>query len=497
MSDVRTIRSKQDLKDYMISTRLLLEIALDKGYSVTFYPSSPSTKSGIARCSKNGKEFFLKSTCAFLTPSLGVFAAENKCLTHSLLSGDVNVPNMVSMNLNQNVGKEILDFFHQYKKVVVKPAAMNHGDGITIGIESEEALHRAIDYVRSISPVDSDVIVQEQVYGKEYRFLVVSGKVVAVAHRRPPFVEGDGLRSITELIDEKNEDPRRGDGHASVLTKISLEDVKHHNRSGFLDEVPAKGEIIEVLATSNLSRGGESVDYTDIASKELKKMAIKAADLCFLGVAGVDIMTDDITSNSTDGSYVIEVNLTPGIRMHEAPSEGKPRRVSETIFKAIEKTARSMNAARPLPHIGRVETVKLPNLTKHSVHARVDTGATYSTIWASDIRADEQGLSFTMFDKKSEHYTGEVISVNDYQVRSVSSSMGQIEKRYLIKTPILIGGKKVLSSFTLADRSSQTYPMLIGRNVLRHKFIVDVSQGKVLYQREKDHRKTVDRKGGI
>lgn len=438
----------------------------------------------------------MRSTCAFLTPSLGVFAAEDKCLTHSLLLGNVNVPDMVAMRVDQEIGKEILDFFHRHKKVVVKPAAMNHGDGITVGIDNKEALYRAVDYVRSISPNEADVIVQEQVYGREYRFLVVSGKVVAVSHRRPPFVVGDGLHSIAELIEEKNKDPRRGDGHSSVLTKISLEDVRHHNQSGFLEKVPAKDGVVEVLATSNLSRGGESVDYTDVASKELKKMAIKAADLCFLGVAGVDIMTNDITASSTGGSYVIEVNLSPGIRMHEAPSEGKPRRVSEAIFKAIEKTARSVNTARALPHIGRVEMVKLPDLTKHTVHARVDTGATYSTIWASDISTNEQGLSFTMFDKKSEHYTGEVISVKDYQVRSVSSSMGQVESRYLIKTLVLIGGKKVLSSFTLADRSSQTYPMLIGRNILRHKFIVDVSQGKALYQKEKDHRKIVDHKGG-
>lgn len=455
---------------------MLLEIALKKGYDITYYHSSPSTLSGVARCEKAGKVFYLKSTCTMLTSSLGVFAAENKCLTYSILSGHgINVPDYYAMLSNSEISEEAMLMLGRHKELVVKPTQTNHGDGITIGIRDGKRLGEAVEYAKRYCKLEDDIIIQQQVYGKEYRFLVVDGKTIAVARRQPPRVVGDGVLTVRQLINRINLDPRRGDGHSSILTKISIDDVMHYGGKDLLERVLKQGEVAEVLATSNLSRGGEAIDCTDIASKELKEMAATAARSCFLGVAGVDIMTDNITTTHLGNSYVIEVNLTPGIRMHQYPSEGKPRDVAAKIFKAVEKTAVSIG--RPRTHIGRVEKIKLPDIFSKPIPARIDSGATISSLWASNIHETEQGLEFTLFDESSVLYTGESHVVADYSTHIVSSSMGQLQTRYKVKLSVSLKGRKLRASFTLADRSTQAYPILIGRNILRNKYIVDVATG--------------------
>ena len=476
MKTLQLIKTVDDLSAFKISTRMLLEIALNKGYDITYYHSSPSTESGIARCEKKGKVFYLKSTCTMLTSSLGVFAAENKCLTYSILKGhDINVPDYHAILSDAEVSAEAASMLDKHRELVVKPAQTNHGDGITIGITTVTRLREAVDYARRYCKVEDDIIIQQQVYGKEYRFLVVDGKTIAVAHRQPPRVTGNGTLTVRELIEKTNLDPRRGDGHSSILTKISIDDVLHFGGEKLTSRIPGVGEVVEVLATSNLSRGGEAVDCTDIASRELKSMAAKAARKCFLGVAGVDIMTNDITSADLSESYVIEVNLTPGIRMHQYPSEGEPRDVATMIFKAVAKTA--VPIGKPRTHIGRVEKVRLHEIHDDPIFARIDSGATVSSLWASDIHETEQGLEFSLVDASSTHHTGEKHVIKNYSTHIVSSSMGQVQTRYKVKLAVILKGRKMRASFTLADRSTQAYPILIGRNILRNKYIVDVATG--------------------
>jgi cyanophycin synthetase len=103
--------------------------------------------------------------------------------------------------------------------------------------------------------------------------------------------------------------------------------------------VPDHDKEIGLLKTSNLSRGGESIDVTDIASPKLKEMAVAAAQACQLGIAGVDIITEDIENGSTKDSFIIEVNASPGLRMHHFPSIGQPRNVAAMIFDELEKDA--------------------------------------------------------------------------------------------------------------------------------------------------------------
>lgn len=491
MADIRTVHNAEDARFYSISTRLMMLEALAKGYTVEFYPSSPSTKSGIVRVEKNGKEGYFRSTTLVTTPSYGVFAADNKALMQSLLEAKGVPTPITAIVAPEDAASSALGMIEEFKKVVVKPVATDHGDGITIGVSNEKQLEKAVEFARAASDKnEADVLVQQQVGGEEYRFLVVEGKVVAVAGRRPPSVVGDGKRTIKALIEEKNTDPRRGTGHSSELTLIDEKDVAHHKGAAFMKQVPKKGERVQLLDTSNLSRGGDAIDYTDIASKELKKLAVLAAESCFLGVAGIDIMTNDITTNDLTNTYVIETNLGPGIRMHTYPAEGTPRNVAKAIFKSVEKRLKPVN--KRIISIGRSEKISFPELNLRAIPARIDTGATISSIWASRIKVTPEGLSFTLFDEGSEYFSGEVITVPMYSKRTVSSSMGHAQSRYQVQMLMTIHGRRIRAMMTLADRSTQTYPILIGRNVLRNKFIVDVATGKPIRAQERAKRRELD-----
>lgn len=135
--------------------------------------------------------------------------------------------------------------------------------------------------------------------------------------------------------------------------------------------------------------------------------------------------------------------------------------------------------------IGRAEEVLLPEISGGLFHARIDTGAQTSAVWASYVEVEGDRLAVIFFGKNHPHYTGKKYYFDEFSHGMVASSNGQAELRYKIKLLVEIGGKKIRARFTLADRSTQTYPILIGRNVLRGKFIVDVKLGKALVEKEK------------
>jgi hypothetical protein len=132
---------------------------------------------------------------------------------------------------------------------------------------------------------------------------------------------------------------------------------------------------------------------------------------------------------------------------------------------------------KPLPVIGKTRKI---NIIGHAqgVPAKIDTGADSSSIWASSISIDKGGtLHFTLFDKGSEFYNGEVISRKDYKVAQVASSTGHVQIRYRTHLTIRLGGKKIRVLFNLSDRSKNQFPILVGRRTIVGKFLVDVSRG--------------------
>ena len=137
-----------------------------------------------------------------------------------------------------------------------------------------------------------------------------------------------------------------------------------------------------------------------------------------------------------------------------------------------------METQSQLPIIGSTEFVEIAGAKK--IPAKIDTGADTSAIWASNIDMDKDGiLSFALFDQGSPFYTDERISTVDYHIKKVRSSHGDQQIRYQVKLPITINNETFETTFTLADRSRNRFPVLIGRHTLEGKYIVDVSRSQV------------------
>ena len=138
------------------------------------------------------------------------------------------------------------------------------------------------------------------------------------------------------------------------------------------------------------------------------------------------------------------------------------------MFKKFQKR-------RNLDIIGSTELVSLENFL--NIPAKIDTGADSSSVWASDLSVDKNGvLSFSLFDKGSKFYTGEKLERKDFRVLVVRSSNGDEEIRYRTELRLTLGGRKIKAMFTLSDRSKNNFPILIGRRTLKNKFLVDVSK---------------------
>ncbi|HEY9675248.1 MAG TPA: cyanophycin synthetase [Waterburya sp.] len=217
--------------------------------------------------------------------------------------------------------------------IVIKPLDGNHGRGITIDINDWDEAEKAYDVAREVS---RGVIVERYYRGRDHRVLVINGKVVAVAERVPAHVIGNGKSTIQELIDETNRDPNRGEGHDNVLTKITVERsaLSLLQRQGYrLDTVLPPGELCYLRATANLSTGGIAVDRTDDIHPENIWLAQRVAKIIGLDIAGIDVVTPDITKPLRDvDGVIVEVNAAPGFRMHVCPSAGLARNVAAPVL---------------------------------------------------------------------------------------------------------------------------------------------------------------------
>ena len=222
--------------------------------------------------------------------------------------------------------------------IVIKPLDGNHGRGITININEKKEAETAYD-LASVASKTRSVIVERYYQGNDHRVLVINNKVVAVAERVPAHVVGNGKYTIRQLIDITNQDPRRGDGHDNVLTKITIDKTSEAvlAKQGYsLDSILPAKETAYLRATANLSTGGIAIDRTDEIHPENVWLAQRVAKIIGLDIAGIDIVTPDISKPLRDTKGVIvEVNAAPGFRMHASPSYGLPRNVGASVLEML------------------------------------------------------------------------------------------------------------------------------------------------------------------
>lgn len=222
------------------------------------------------------------------------------------------------------------------KPFVVKPKTTNYGLGISIF--KEGASYE--DYQKAITLAfkeDSSVLIEEFLYGTEYRFFVLNNKVYAVLLRVPANVIGDGKHTIEELVVQKNRDSLRGRDHRTPLESIHLGELESLMLKGQgyrIDSIPKNDEIVYLRENSNISTGGDSIDVTDQIPEDYKKIAVDA--VCALGaeISGIDLIIENIEVPAANkNAYgIIEANFNPSMYMHIYPYKGESRRLTMHVI---------------------------------------------------------------------------------------------------------------------------------------------------------------------
>ena len=274
----------------------------------------------------------IRATMTSRTGALAVDIAGDKDLTGKLLgSAGLPVPKQEVVRSADGAVQAARSIGFP---VVVKPLDGNHGRGVVLDLGTEDEVREGFARAQAESR-RGYVIVESLVVGRDYRCLIVGGRMVAIAERVPAHVTGDGTHTVRELVDITNADPRRGVGHEKVLTKIRVDDVAVQlvQDQGFgMDEVPPAGSMVKLALTGNMSTGGISIDRTFDAHPDNVEIAEEAARLIGLDVAGIDFICPDITLPVREvGGAICEVNAAPGFRMHTHPTVGEPQFVAKPV----------------------------------------------------------------------------------------------------------------------------------------------------------------------
>lgn len=320
-------------EDFELSTQILLKDAIKNGVKFEILDRAEN----FISLEKDGKvEYIKQATKTSLDSYVTMLIMENKVVTKKLLKDNgIVVPEGKDYS-NIDLAKN--DYRKYGAGTVIKPKSTNFGLGITIFKDefSKEDYDRAIEMAFK---EDSSILIERFVKGKEYRILVIDDEVVGILHRVPANVVGDGKRNIKELVQEKNEDPLRGEGYKTPLEKIKLGEsekmfLKAQNLN--FEYIPQQNEVIYLRENSNISTGGDSLDFTDEILEVYKKIAVKSAQAVGARICGVDMMIDKIDSENIEKNYaIIELNFNPAIHIHCYPYKGKNRNIGEKILKAL------------------------------------------------------------------------------------------------------------------------------------------------------------------
>ncbi len=274
----------------------------------------------------------IRATMTSKTGALAVDIASDKDLTAKLLgSAGLPVPKQQVVRTEAGAVSAAREIGFP---VVLKPLDGNHGRGVGLDIQSDDEVRAAFAHAQAESR-RGWIVVESFITGRDYRCLIVGGKMRAIAERVPAHVVGDGEHTISELVTITNSDPRRGVGHEKVLTKISVDEaaIERVRDQGFeLDSVPDPGVMVKLALTGNMSTGGISIDRTFEAHPDNIEIAEEAAQMVGLDVAGIDFICPDIASPVREtGGAICEVNAAPGFRMHTHPTVGEPQFIARPV----------------------------------------------------------------------------------------------------------------------------------------------------------------------
>lgn len=333
-----------------LSTKLLIEEADRRGFGVELLDASENfvvLKSGARR------EYVKQATRTSADPYVAALVMENKEVTKRVLrQAGLVVPEGAIFSSAEAALKARATW--EGRKVVIKPNATNFGDGVTI-LEASADLRDWDTAVTLAFSLDQQILIEDFAPGLEFRFLVLGGRTHAILHRVPANVVGDGVRSIRELVDEKNRHPWRGEGYRKPLEKLRLDAVEQE----FLaaqgwnpDRVPASGQRVFLRKNSNISTGGDSIDFTDLMPARYARLAERASAAVGAQICGLDMILPNWKDDSASGAYtILELNFNPALHIHAFPAEGTNRRPEAAVLDLLFQKRVEVPTPREMPRL--------------------------------------------------------------------------------------------------------------------------------------------------
>jgi D-alanine-D-alanine ligase-like ATP-grasp enzyme len=222
--------------------------------------------------------------------------------------------------------------FHEVgAPVIVKPHIGSRGRHTTIHITDPETLRAAFLSARQLSPW---VVVEQELRGRVFRVLLVRGAVAAIVRREEPYVTGDGVATVRELVLRENKNPAR---HTHSFHEILMDEEAEREltRQGLrFDAVPAAGR--EVSLNTHVSRyyGASTTDFTDRAHPDNIALFERVARTLDDSLVGVDFIIEDMERSWREQKLcgVIECNSLPSIDLHHDVLYGKNRDIAGMLL---------------------------------------------------------------------------------------------------------------------------------------------------------------------
>ena len=320
-----------------LSTQALLFDAIQKGLKIEILDERDQFISlqfgDHLEYVKNGN---MTSHDSYISPLI----MENKVVTKKVLAkAGFNVPQSLEFT---DVKSAVENFpLFENRAVVIKPKSTNFGLGISIfqqGVTDRDDFAKAVEIAFR---EDKEIMVEDYLLGTEYRFFVLGDQTLAVLLRVPANVIGDGVHTVAELVAAKNDHPLRGDGSRTPLKKIALGDIEQlqlKEQGLTVNSIPAKDQLVQLRANSNISTGGDSIDMTDEMHASYKEIAVGISKAMGAAVCGVDLIIPDLkqpAEPSLRSWGVIEANFNPMMMMHIFPFSGQSRRLTMNVIKML------------------------------------------------------------------------------------------------------------------------------------------------------------------
>lgn len=245
---------------------------------------------------------------------------------------------------------ELEECWSEYEKpVVIKPTGLVGGHGVVVGVNTLEEAKKAFKFATNSinskprSEWQKKIMIQEQISGEDYRLLVINGKLEVATKRIPAFVIADGRKTIEELIQDTNADPRRDTSNPAHILKPIIIDQPLKSllkEQGYtLKSIPKDGETIQLRKVASMSQGGITEDFTESVSKEIKNIVETIAQSIHAFALGVDVMCKDISKPLTkENGGILEINTMPESYLNLFPVLGTQRGyIAKTYIKALLK----------------------------------------------------------------------------------------------------------------------------------------------------------------